>query len=238
MLTSWPALSTAFDGDWVIRLANGYTKRANSVTCLAADDRDLDTRIDRVEAIYGARGLPAVFRLSPLASPALEAALDRRGWRRFDETVVMTCDLDGLSGLTADVDHEVRIGTEPDQAWLESCDRIAGSDAAHLATLRQMLARLVPPAGFGRIEGEKRIEALGLVVVDADFAGLFDVLTVAERRRQGLAGSLVRRLFAWSTVRGARTAWLSVLAHNQPARGLYQRLGFAEVYRYHHRANR
>ena len=30
MLTSWPALSTSFDGDWVIRLAAGVTKRLNS----------------------------------------------------------------------------------------------------------------------------------------------------------------------------------------------------------------
>ena len=42
MLTSWPALSVAFDGDWVIRLADGVTKRSNSVTCLGADDSDLE----------------------------------------------------------------------------------------------------------------------------------------------------------------------------------------------------
>ena len=118
MLTSWPALSTSFDGDWIIRLAGGVTKRSNSVTCLGPDTSDLEQRIDRVEHIFEQRGLPPVFRVSPLAPPALTDALDRRGWRQFDESIVMTVNLaadaaygnKAGSGATADID----IASHPD----------------------------------------------------------------------------------------------------------------------------
>lgn len=238
MLTSWPALSVAFDGDWVIRLADGVTKRSNSVTCLGADDRDLDRRIAHVEAIYGDRGLPATFRLSPLATPALDARLNDLGWRRFDESIVMTADLDDLGAhLEGKSSHEVAIATKPDRTWLKSCYRVDGSDGEHLATLQAMLDRLVPKAGYGRIQRGDDIDALALVVVDQELTGLFEVLTVSERRRQGFARTLLRQLFAWSRTEGAATAWLAVVADNLPALHLYQSLGFCEVYRYHYRSN-
>jgi len=243
MLNSWPALSVVLDGGWVIRLADGYTKRANSVTCLDPDDMDVDARIERAERIFGQHVLPTIFRLSPLASPALEAALAERGWRQFDETIVMTCELAMLNNQqdTAapndDGDHDVDIRAEPDEAWLLNCDRIEGPETPHLQTLRQMLNRLLLPAGFARIDGQDGIDAMALMVVDGELTGLFDLLTAPHRRRQGLGSALLRHLFAWSAAEGAKTVWLSVLAHNQPARHLYQSLGFREVYRYYHRSN-
>lgn len=238
MLTCWPALSVMFDRDWVIRLADGYTKRANSVTCLGSDDADLEARIEHVQAIYEARGQPAIFRLSPLSPPALDQDLERRGWRRFDETVVMTCAIDDLAGLpSAPLDAEVEIKTQPDPLWLRSCQRIGGSNQRDLATLSTMLERLIPPAGYARIGDAGRVDAMGLVVVDRDLAGLFELMTVTTRRRQGLASAVLRRLFSWSEVMGAKTVWLSVLADNPAALQLYHSLGFREVYRYFHRAN-
>lgn len=239
MLSSWPALSTLYDGDWIIRLADGYTKRANSVTCLGNDATDLDRRIDRMRAIYEERGQPAIFRLSPLSPPALDRMLEDQGWYRFDETIVMMCpiaELDWTAQGTAN--DEVIIQTRPDATWLKSCQRMGGADHAHLATFRTMLERLIPPAAYARIGDSERIDAMALIVVDADLAGLFELLTRPERRGQGLAGRLLRRLFAWSGAQGAETVWLSVLAHNTSALQLYRRLGFREIYRYHHRANR
>ncbi len=238
MLTSWPALSTAFDGDWVIRLAKGHTKRSNSVTCLSADDSSLETRIDRVVRIYRNRGLPATFRLSPLAPPALDARLNDMGWRRFDESIVMISDLANNAGSPP---HEqgcnVEIASKRDDAWLEGCRRIDGLQAADAATFGTMLDYLVPLAGYGRITVDAQIEALALAVVDEELAGLFVVMTAAERRRQGLARRLLTKLLRWSQDRGATNGWLAVEAGNQPAVRLYQDLGFHEVYRYHYRSN-
>ena len=210
-----------------------------TVTCLTGDDRDLDARIDRTEAIYDRFALPTIFRLSPLASPALDAALDQRGWRRFDETIVMASDMADLRmPCTGRADRDVEIKTRPDRVWLQSCYRMDGDDGTALCTLDAMLERLIPEAGYGQIGTGDHLDALALVVVDAELVGLFEVLTSPARRRQGLAETLLTRLFAWSRTKGASTAWLAVVADNEPARRFYQKLGFREVYRYHYWANR
>ncbi|MDH3663865.1 MAG: GNAT family N-acetyltransferase [Alphaproteobacteria bacterium] len=235
MLTSWPALSTAFDGDWVIRLAKGHTKRSNSVTCLGADDAHLETRIDRVVQIFRDRDLPATFRLSPLASPALDRALAKRGWRRFDESIVMTADLANIAHEPRDDD--VLITSKPDDAWMEGCHLIDGLSEADAGTFGLMLDHLLPSAGYGRLVTDNGIGALALAVLDVELAGLFVVMTAKERRRQGLARRLLDSLLCWSRMRDATTGWLAVEAGNVPAVRLYERLGFREVYRYHYRSN-
>lgn len=238
MLTSWPALSTAFDGDWVIRLAKGHTKRSNSVTCLGADDVDLEMRVERVVQIYRDRGLPTIFRLSPLASPALDAGLENRGWRRFDESIVMTSDLaDDADVAQKTLDDDVEIISKPDDAWLEGCRLIDGMSDADAATFGVMLDYLMPSAGYGRLITDTGIGALALSVVDVELAGLFVVMTARERRRQGLARRLLSDLLSWSRTRGATMGWLAVEAGNVPAVRLYESLGFREVYRYHYRSN-
>ncbi len=41
-------------------------------------------------------------------------------------------------------------------------------------------------------------------------------------------------LLEWGAEQGARTAYLQVLADNEPAMRLYERLGFNEHHRYHY----
>lgn len=240
MLTSWPALSTSYDGDWVIRLAEGHTKRANSVTCLGSDSSDLDRRIDRTEAIFVRHGLPPVFRISPLAPKALSNTLNRRGWDTFDESLVMTLD------LTADVIQDAICPSEieaaldvtdrPDAAWLEACRRIDGLSEASLRTFSLMLRRLLPKAGYGRLSVDDDIVALALAVVDVELVGLFDVMTAKEQRRRGFSRHLLSQLLSFGHQQGATHGWLSVAALNDPAVALYRSLGFVEVYRYHYRS--
>lgn len=242
MLTSWPALSTSFDGDWVIRIADGMTKRSNSVTCLGSDPSDLDLRTDRVEVIYERYDLPPVFRLSPLAPPALTDALDHRGWDRLDESIVMTLDLAAFAAKGHDEEPhdaaEMGITDLADAAWLAGCQRIDGLSDRQTEALSLMLGRLLPRAGFGRLEVDDQIASLALAVVDVELVGLFEVMTAKDHRRQGFSRQLLSHLLRFGKNQGAVTGWLAVAAHNEPAIELYRSMGFTEVYRYHYRSKR
>ncbi len=238
MLTSWPALSTAFDGDWVLRLADGMTNRSNSVTCLGDSPLELEQRIDRVETIYEDRRLPPTFRISPLAPSALTGILDRRGWRRFDESIVMTLDLaDTAFGDQRDLmGVDLKIAAEPSTVWFDACRQIDQLSHAEATTLGSMLERLIPDAGYGRLQVDDQVAALALAVIDVELVGLFEVMTAENQRRKGFSRLLLSHLLRFGQERGAAKGWLAVAADNEPAVNLYRSLGFSEVYRYHYRS--
>jgi ribosomal protein S18 acetylase RimI-like enzyme len=230
-MSAWPALETVEDGGWVLRFARGYTRRANCATAVGPDGGDLGARIAWCEAAFARRSLPPVFRVLSAGGPAgLDAALGAAGYARGDEALVMTLDLAGGS-LSA--------GTIPDalplDPWLDLHDRFAGRLGAQRETHRAMLEA---------IPGERLLAAVrsaggppagcGLAVAEGAVVGLFDLAVDPALRGRGHGRRLVDGLLRWGAGRGARCAYLQVLATN-PAVRLYERTRFREAYRYWYR---
>jgi GNAT superfamily N-acetyltransferase len=80
--------------------------------------------------------------------------------------------------------------------------------------------------------------AYGLAVAERGMVGLFDLVTVPDKRRQGYGRRLMSALLQWGKTQGATTAYLQVTTVNHPAIALYEALGFREAYRYHYRVGR
>ena len=81
-MNAWPAMQSLHYDGWVIRCADGYTKRANSVYPLYASQIDIDKKIGFCESFYRERGLPTVFKLTRASTPAnLDAFLEKRGYK-------------------------------------------------------------------------------------------------------------------------------------------------------------
>ena len=84
----WPALETRDTAGWRLRLSGGYTKRANSINALGQDAEVDDTTLDGLEAAYRERGQRPVWRLTPLAPPAMADLLARRGHRPIERSLL------------------------------------------------------------------------------------------------------------------------------------------------------
>lgn len=232
-LNCWPALETRLVDGWVVRQAAGHTKRANSATPLWPAAAEPDGTIARIEEIYAAWRLPAIFRMTPLTAPAdLDARLNRRGYRVVDPTRVMTMDRQAMGAFAAE-DREVVLRTEAGQAWLDAAANLNGLNAAERATLARMLGRLPPRRAFVAISEPDAVVSLGLGVIDGDSMGLFKLTTRADRRGRGLGRRIVHALLAWGLSAGAEETFLQVRSDNGDAVRLYERLGFADAYRYH-----
>ena len=63
---------------WLLRVSPGKAKRARSVNAHFGSSLPLAAKIDHCESLYAARGLPALFRITPfMQPPELETALER-----------------------------------------------------------------------------------------------------------------------------------------------------------------
>ncbi len=233
-INALPSLRTVFDRSWIVRIARGTggasMKRANSVTCLDPDDGDdVPARIAWIEAIYRRFHLPAMFRVTPLTPPALDAALTERGYPAEDERIVLRAELtpplralkDGFADQPAV--GMVRVVAHHDDAAAPRrdprIDRVAGASRRSIRCCGTRAPRL-------RGAGDDRR------ALCRDFRHLDD----PAARRAGLARQIMFESMTAAASRGARTAWLQLPAANTAALALYRSLGFGEAYRYRFRA--
>jgi len=228
-LNAWPALTTILMDGWVLRLSRGYTKRANSLNALNPTAA-LDQVLPQAEQVFRRAGLRAVVRLSPLMPADADAMLARRGYAAADPTTVMTA---AIGDAMPDADVTIAAGLTPD--WATGFAAANDVPARHRDTHDRMLAGLALPTAFATLRRDGQAIAYGLAVAERGMVGLFDIVTLAQARRQGAGRRLVRALMAWGRDQGAVQAYLQVVDANGPARALYAGLGFRPAYGYHYR---
>ncbi|MFE1402538.1 GNAT family N-acetyltransferase [Streptomyces sp. NPDC058770] len=252
---AWPPVESEALGDWRLRAAQGFTRRANSVLPLGDPGVPLDEALRYVERWYGERGLPAYVQVATGAEGTQErlgAALEERGWRREVTTEVRVGALAPVADLDADVTG-VRLSRVLDEAWLSRYQRFEtpGRPGPHvLEVLRggpSVWFASVPAhdtgdeagegteAGAGRAAGAAGAPAaIGRCVVDGRWAGFMAVEVDPAHRRRGLATAVMTALARRALDEGASAAWLQVESDNEAARALYDGMGFAVHHRYHH----
>ncbi|UEM05929.1 GNAT family N-acetyltransferase [Skermanella rosea] len=227
---AWPALASVQCDGWLFRFSQGLTKRANSVNALQPAGPFRDT-LGLAEDLYPRQRLPVIFRLSPLAGDEPDDILHRVGYRRMDETLVMTASL----GDRMPADPEVAITEFPDPSWSEGFAAANGINTSMRDIHDRMLGSILLPTAFATVFDGGRAAGYGLAVAERGMVGLFDIVTVPEFRRRGLARRMVAALLAWGGARNADRAYLQVVASNERALNLYEAAGFREAYRYHYR---
>ena len=224
----WPALESRDVAGWRLRFAGGYTKRANSINALGRDAQVDGRTLDGLEAAYRERHQLPVWRLTPLAPPAIADLLAGRGYRPIERSLLQVCPLE--PAVTAA--PEVAIQPAPSAAWIEAFCTYSPVRPEHRDTMRRMLASIAAPAGFAFVEEAGQPMAMAIGAVQGDHMGLFDVLVMPHARRRGLARKVTESLYAWAWSHGARFAYLQVVATNEAAMPLYAAQGFRTVYDY------
>jgi ribosomal protein S18 acetylase RimI-like enzyme len=227
---AWRPVESERLGDWELRSAGGFTRRANSVLPLGDPGLPLDETLAAVRRWYGERGLPAYVQTATGAEGTQEllcAELERRGWVREVSAELWI----GALAPVADraEDSEVVLSRTADEAWLARYRRKGVSEVA-LKVLGSG-----PSVWFASLPGEGGVPAaIGRCVVDGRWASFAAVEVDPALRRRGLATTVLAALARRALDEGASAAWLQVETDNAAARALYGALGFSAHHAYHH----
>src|SRR5512136_30546 len=88
-INAWPSLQTMLYDGWVLRFANGYTRRANSINPIYPSGGDVSEKIQTCEQLYRDRGLNVVFKMTSAVYPAgLDDVLASQGYAVDAQTSV------------------------------------------------------------------------------------------------------------------------------------------------------
>lgn len=232
-LIAWPAHEDLRNGDWIARFAGGFSRRANSIQSMnPADDESAESRLDDLRAHYAERGLPGYFRVTSLAGPQILAALDSQGWIEDDLNLVMAMP---LRKIMRAVGATTQSFAPDDAEWRAVHTAMAGTQVSTEA-LGQILARMTAPArSFIAYDTDLKPVATSLVVNAGGTAFFLNVVVAQDMRGLGYGRAIMHAGLNWAAQHGAGFAALQVLADNENAVALYQKLGFIEQYRYQYR---
>ncbi|MFD5894439.1 MULTISPECIES: GNAT family N-acetyltransferase [unclassified Streptomyces] len=233
---AWQPVEREALGEWELRAAGGFTRRANSALPLGEPGMPLEEALGHVRRWYDRRGLPAYIQTATGAEGTQEvlcAELEARGWVREVTAEMRIGALAPLADGPPETDPEsarVRLERACDEAWLRRYQRFEEPGPHVLRVLGGG-----PSVWFASVDGDDGVPAaIGRCVVDGRWAGFMAVEVDPARRRQGLAGAVMRALARRALDEGASAAWLQVESDNDAARALYDGMGFTTHHLYHH----
>ncbi len=236
-------LEEAYDG-WLLRFANGYTKRANSVSVVGASTIALAEKVAYCEKTYKEQGLPAVFKIAPMALEADEY-LAECGYSAVDKTNVMTVDLmcegapTGTGTKASDLSNvTVTIEDKFSEAWQYYYFTFNKVAPTSVPTAKKMQAKITNPVLCATVYADKKAVACGLGVMEQGCVGLLDIVVKEEYRGCGFGKVLCKALLEKGKECGAATGYLQVVDSNEVAKKLYESLGFKDVYSYWYRVKK
>jgi ribosomal protein S18 acetylase RimI-like enzyme len=233
-MSAWPSLQTHLYDGWVLRVSNGYTKRANSVNPLYESQINLTQKIDYCKAFYENLGLPVIYKITSASSlQSIDEELTDLGYNKLDETSVRILDLNSLS-----VDHNStsEVSFQLTQEWIDGYIRSSRIEEENKKnTLKLMLKNIIGKCVFVTHKVGDKAVGFGYGVIDNGYVGIFDIYVDESFRGNGYGKSVMNKIINESKRMGASRAYLQVVVGNTVAEKLYSRLGFEETYRYWYR---
>ncbi len=230
---AWPTLRTVHLDGWVLRLADGHTRRANSASALYPSSTPHSELVDAVCGLYWKAGLTPAFRITPLADPSLTPFLQDRGFVEDDLSLVMAAELPSrIDQQSLPAGISVQIEAHASENWINGSMQAYGFGVGGMAALARMLPNLALPAAFLTLQHEGEAVGWALGVAERGFVGLYDIVVAPGWRGRGFGHLIVQALLDYGSSKGAFKAYLQVRAANERARKLYAGFGFAPVYAY------
>ncbi|MBL3641210.1 GNAT family N-acetyltransferase [Bacillus sp. RHFB] len=233
-LNALPAMQTQIYDGWVIRFADGYMKRANSISPIYPSNENVKKKISNCEQLYFARNDKAVYKVTPQANPInLDRVLEESGYALEGTTSVQVLNLtDTESPNETNVIKYDHLHDE----WFHDFCQLSNIDDHDRTILKKMLGNIIPKTCFMLLTDEGgTVTAIGLGVLEDEYIGLYNIITHEKFRNQGNGAILIRNLLHWGKENGAKNAYLQVIETNAPALSLYGKLGFEEKYKYWYR---
>jgi ribosomal protein S18 acetylase RimI-like enzyme len=247
----WRGVEEEALGEWVLRAAEGFTGRANSVLAAGDPGMPLEAALGRAAQWYRSRGLPPMVQVAMALDGAsdLDGELAARGWGiRPGAAYMMTADLaadSALADMAALGGGSLRVEKEITPEWL-AMHRYRGQ--AELPPVRMKVLTSAPEQVFLSIvsgrdgnPGEERDRggetaiAVARLSFGGGWAGITSVEVDSAQRRLGLGTTLTRACRAEAFAHGTKRVFLQVETDNEAARALYERCGFGYSHRYHYR---
>lgn len=225
LINAWPGLQTLVVGDWLVRMADGYSGRANSACVIRPEAQLRAQEMRTIITLYENAGLRPSFRITPLVSPQACALLRDAGFAAEDPSIGMVAPV-----LAGEMAEGLIIETAPSPAWVEGVAQWQVGIKQNTDVLGRIVGNIRLPAAYATLWKGEEPAAHALCAIDRGMAEIGTVMVAPAWRGKGVGRALVSGLMIWAGQNGAHEVFLQVASDNAIAHALYRSLGFQDCY--------
>jgi ribosomal protein S18 acetylase RimI-like enzyme len=232
-MNAWPSIQTIVYDGWIIRLANGYTKRANSINAIYPSKINLEEKIQYCRKLYTKHNLPTVYKLVGCDEhKIIDEKLETLKYEIVDTTSVQVYEdiktpERSYSGININVDF--------DENWINGFIKCSNIKIEFIETLKIMLRNITGNKIVVYKEMNNEIIGCGYGVIENGYVGLFDIVVEENKRGNGYGKEIVQSIISAAGKAGIKKSYLQVVNNNEVAKKLYKKIGYKEKYKYWYR---
>ncbi|WP_167881686.1 GNAT family N-acetyltransferase [Leptospira kanakyensis] len=232
-INAWPALSTLIYDGWIIRMANGYSKRANSINPLYKFYHNFNEKLVFCETLFLKHSLPIIFKItSNQEHDEIDIELEKQLYEKIDLTSVQ---------INNNIIHSenkfdnIIIESYFTNEWINNFIILSKIENKLTNTITRMLNLIQSEViVVSKIINNKFI-GCAFGVMEDGYVGIFDLVIDEKNRNNGFATEIINVISEKALDKGIKKSYLQVVTTNTPAMNLYKKLGFKEEYKYWYR---
>ena len=231
--SGWPRVEIHDDADCCWTISNLPFPLFNSVMRARASSDDVDPLIDARIAACESRNVPMLWWTGPSTQPDdLGERLVERGFI-YEPAHGMAANLETIADAVV-VDPSITVEAVDDASTLKTWSRVLCDSFGAPQPFGDAFSELAAAIGLGRnspfrhwlARANGQPAATCSLFLGAGVAGIYDVATIPEKRRRGIARLITHAAMQEARALGVRTA---VLHSSVPGTGVYRSLGFTDV---------
>jgi ribosomal protein S18 acetylase RimI-like enzyme len=229
LLNSIPARQTILLDQWMIRLNDKFTYRANcACPIFFMDSQQLQKEIHDCERIFNYNCMPTVIKVTPDLQDNVEDILVNLNYCKIKTVNVMVCDITNY-----EIADYLKLVQYPNDNWLNASAKLSVIDDKYVQIHCQGIKDIAIDKVFVCAIKDNKIVGCGYGTIEHNYVGIYDLHVEEEYRKQGIGSAICDAILNYGKEKGAVKGYLAVHSLNKNAIRLYQNRGFIKSYEYY-----
>lgn len=226
---AWPAETTKLYEHWLLRKNKGVTKRANSVFTIGEMPERSDW-LAEIELFYEAQNITPCFYITEATPRELDCILQENNYKVGPKLSILSATSEGVIEKIAENDqYRIEVSNEVSSHWMTSFLTLEGHSEKHREAFQTIFRGIRLTKGFISLYLDEEVVAVATIASEHGWGYVSNVVVNTKYRRRGIASQLLLHLAKWALAQHTEHLFMQVLANNEPALHLYQKLGFTEL---------
>jgi GNAT superfamily N-acetyltransferase len=233
---AFPSIQTNFYDGWIIRFADGYSNRSNSVNPIYESTLDCEQKILHCEYLFKMENLSPTFKITPFVKPSkLDSILESKNYQIIRKTSVQTANLENIKKATL---NNIKIYTDINEEWLNTYKFLTNPSIKNYNAHVKIFENITVPKIFVILYNNNDPVACGTGMMENGYIGIYDINVSVDYRNKGYGKQLLLNILNIAKSKNIKTSYLNVMLNNYPALKLYSKLNYKEIYTYHYRVKK